>query len=546
MGIAPLLNGNWVGPKSVPVTLTAPYMRTVLVACAGGLFFLICFDTFSLGMGERLHLRYWGHAFPIVMSYLHHGIPWDFSAYQGIAEILVKAADKPAALHLAAQETEFDRSLVFIPSDDKGYTELSRLSFLLFGENVSSILKMWLSLFFGSTLIYLIANRGSIWPLILINLVLLGTHAALYAFPVSTELGEVTNPRALGLLSAVALCHLLVVMFRGRRLGIGGVLAVVAQSALIVFVFFCRSSEAWQIAAASAIAITFAVFFKRARQPSTVVLASLVICVIALLSYQKLTFNPAYFQTKGQLRLTWHNIGLGLALHPVLAQTYNLQADDRTMFRLVAAEATKAGTYDQIFTDRDKLLLNPISDFVAYDAIARAIVLKIVRDNPRSIVALFLYYKPIELLKTLLSAAGYTANATRPEGVAYIDPDRRLAIDAYYRFTRAADISALAIICLGSFFVGRWGLVGISSIVLILWTGSLVPAMVAYPLNQIIGFGFATTGACAYGLVFLMFCLIRKLWIQFLVRWPADRTLSYYVEIGRPKIVAGMLPRSES
>lgn len=209
--------------------------------------------------------------------------------------------------------------------------------------------------------------RRDIGGLALLNVVLIGIYAALPAFPVSTELGSITNPRAMSVLSIVAMAHLLYLSVLPRKVTAIDAFAALLQGALVAFVVFARSPEIWQIGLVlltSAASFVIALRAKRFAAGAAISAVSVTICMLGLSAYQRATFHPSYFEKYGQTRLMWHNAGIGFALNPTLAAAYDLRVSDEAMFNLVAKRARAAGTYAEIFTDQDKLLLNPIRDFV--------------------------------------------------------------------------------------------------------------------------------------------------------------------------------------
>ena len=229
-------------------------LRWALLVVAAILFAAIARDAFRLEMGDRLHLRYWAHAFPAIISAWDHGLAWDFTAYRGVMELLVNTVvanvlipDPDAATALNAGEralqaasiaSGFDKSIVLVPYDDKGYTDLARISFCLFGVHVPSILKGYLLLLGISVATYLLQFRRNIRALVVLDFVLMGIYAGMFAFPLSRELGQITNPRAIGMLSWVAVVHILCVLLHPVRLNRNGIAAIGIQTSIVLSCLF--------------------------------------------------------------------------------------------------------------------------------------------------------------------------------------------------------------------------------------------------------------------------------------------------------------------
>lgn len=493
----------------------------------------IVYAAFSLEMGARLHLRYWAHAIPEVISQRYFGMRWDFTAFHGIVEILVNTVvrdilipnpDATAALdageralRTARGAAGFDRSIVLIPFDDKGYADLTRLAFRLFGLHVPSILKAYLLLLSVSVAAYLMQFRNSLTALVILNLVLVGFYAGLFAFPLSKELGEVTNPRAIGMLSLVALSHIIFVLLRPGKLTRIGIIGVLIQTALIYFVFFCRSSESWQIFLVVTLALAYLArcYFRRKHvaQSASTTLAAFVAGAAILTFYQWVVFNPAYFKSHGQYRLTWHNIGIGFALHPDLATKFNLIIGDNGMFNIVAESARSRGLYERVFSGSDTILSNPIGDFALYDRLARDVVLEIIRDHPVETATLFAYYKPLEFMRTLAVASDMFVDSRRADSEArHITRPDRERLDAYLKFFRPLACAALLLIVAAMMMLTISDFAVVAAIIGLNFVGSLVPAMLSYPVYHIIGMSFASFSSLVYLMVSLVvWILVRVL-----------------------------------
>jgi hypothetical protein len=481
----------------------------------------IIYAAWSLGMSERVHGRYTVHAFPTVISAMFHGLPWNYTAYEGVTKTLLDAHNTAfdearglgdAALHSAATLTNFDTAIRLFPFDDKGYADLTWIAFTVFGLSVASVFWAYVLLFAGSVAAFLVGLHRDVAALVLINILLAGTYAAIFAFPVSRELGEITNPRAIGLLGLMATAHLLYISIRGARLSVAGVAAVAAQSALLAFVVFCRSPEIWQVGAivlTAGISIGVSIAHRRrSAQAAVIALGALAVSMAGLIFYQWAYFHPDYFTTHGRARLIWHNVGIGFALNPQLSKEYRLSVSDGPMFALVAERAKSRGIYDTIFTDSDQLLLNPVADFVTYDSLAQEMVLEIVADHPWQAFLTFAIYKPLAFARTLLDATrDHRSEQSNIEEAPYVDKSARAKLDAYLNPFRPWPLVVVAV----------YGLVAISKredhwlivpVVVTLWIGGTLPGLAGYPLYHIIGMQFATTCAVLYVLIAAVVALI--------------------------------------
>lgn len=486
----------------------ARLIRIVLVVVAVGMAAGIVHAAWALGMADRVHLRYIAHAFPTVLSAMFYHLPWNYTAYQGVTRALVMARDasgsiSDAALLAATHLSGFDQTIRFFPFDDKGYADLAWLGFKIFGVAIASVFWAYILLFVSSVGVYLLGLRNDLSALVLLNIVLAGVYAALFAFPVSRELGEITNPRALGLLSIIATAHLLYVTIRRAPLGVLGGVAVLLQSVLLVFVIFCRSPEIWQACLVGLVAVAMVV--RLGRRPPTfaplIVIGALVLSLIGLNAYQHAFFHPNYFKSYGQYRLVWHNFGIGFALNPHLARAYGLTISDSAMFALVAKRAKEQGIYNQVFTNKDTLLLNPIGDFERYEKIARDIDIEIIAAHPWQAFLTFVFYKPRQLLLAF-KAAMWNGDARRPDfEVAYISDAERAKLDAYLTLYRPLPLLVIAISGLAALGGAKeWEWRPMATVIGLIWLGTLIPPMASYPLYHIMGMTFAATCAAFFAI----------------------------------------------
>lgn len=485
-------------------------IRCMLIVLAVFLFAGCLVSATRLGMTENVHLRYTAHAFPSVLSHLNYGLPWDYTAYEGVTAFLVNNRENSNALEDATKLVDYNRELRFFPFDDKGYADLALLGFKIFGTKVSSVFWAYVLLLGISLAAFILAYRKDIVGLILMNVVLSGIYVSIPAFPVSAELGSITNPRAIGMLSFLALAHVIYLSFTVRKVTVVDILTALPQCMLVSFVIFVRSPEIWQAGIISATCVCALVVRRRLHHPTIgplIGLVAIIVCITGLGLYQRTFFHPSYFDKYGQTRLMWHNVGIAFALNPTLAKTYNFRVSDGAMFNLVAERARTAGIYDDVFTDQDKVLFNPIKDFVKYDNLARDAVLDIASKHPWQVLNTFILYKPYYIVKTFMSAIGYEDDKRPDFEVSYLTHQQRLDKDAFLSYTRLLPLLTMLLSSLALFRFGLHGWISIVSVIGLIWIGSMIPSFASYPLYHIVGFLFASTSALAY-VLFLGLLLI--------------------------------------
>jgi hypothetical protein len=450
-----------------------------------------------------------------------------------VANVLIPDPDAATALNAGERALQaasiasgFDKSIVLVPYDDKGYTDLARISFRLFGVHVPSILKGYLLLLGISVATYLLQFRRNIRALVVLDFVLMGIYAGMFAFPLSRELGQITNPRAIGMLSWVAVVHILCVLLHPGRLNRNGIAAIGIQTSIVYLVFFCRSSESWQIALIATIGFGSLAYRSRrdrsAANSHQVALVGLFSGAAILTLYQWVTFHPAYFDSHGQYRLTWHNVGIGFALHPDLAREYRLQVGDNGMFRLVEEKARSLGLHAQVFGGNDTVLSNPISDFTTYDRLARSVVIDIVRRHPVETTSLFFYYKPMEFVHTLLRASDLETSEVRADMDAearHISRSERDRLDAYLKLFRPLSCLAFLIVAVSIFVLTMSDVLSAAAMISLSFVGSLVPGFLSYPVYHIVGMSFATAASFLYFLgylaVWISYRLLARIWTSY-------------------------------
>ena len=461
-------------------------------------------------MSRALHLRYWAHAFPAVVSHASYGQPWDYTAFRGVQDFFVHAPRTDASLIAATQLQKLDRGVVFFPDDDKGYADFSRLAFAIFGVRIASIFWLYVTIFALSVGAFIVAFHDDIAALAVCAVVCLGMDAGIPAFPVSLELGQFTNPRAIGTLSLIAFAHLLWQSMRGSRRSAVFWLATAFQVAVITLVVFCRSSEVWQPAILLGVVIVVSVSRARAGRATAneLALGAIVLAGLAVLGiYQRATFNPAYFNSKGQYRLVWHNIGIGLYLNPTLAKEYKLSLSDGAMFQRIAEVALPRGLYYRVFTSADTVdtvLLNPVKDFSEYERLCREFVLGVARTHPWQIASLVLFYKPRALWSTLQNAAGVPDASRSDLEVTYMSAADRDRLGAYFRLFKTFSIVTLVVllVCSWQDIAHAWKTTALA--LALAWSGSAVPALLSYPAYHVIGPVLFTSASMAYGLLLVM------------------------------------------
>jgi hypothetical protein len=206
-----------------------------------------------------------------------------------------------------------------------------------------------------------------------------------------------------------------------------------------------------------------------------------------------------YERTQLRHRIFWHNVGIGFALNPVLAQKYGLIIDDMPMIQLVRrrlVETNRADELSLVFmpAGQEDYQFNGFArDYVRYEREARGVVFSIVWNNKWEAVKTFLVDKPRLLAKQLAWATGYRAYSIDDLYLggqiwAIATPRDRADKTIYLNVFRPWVLITIALaVCLGGAPASRRPFFELWA--LSLWIGaiSLLPSMAAYPIISNLG-----------------------------------------------------------
>jgi hypothetical protein len=408
--------------------------------------------------------------------------------------------------------------------DDRGMVDFLLLSFCLFGVTVRGIFFTILVLLLVTVLAFFVTFRHRPDFCLAPVLILAGNLTGMPALLLTQELFSLTNPRTIDLLGLIPAAHLLCLCVDRQRLSWLRVAATAVQVLVIVECCHARSSALWLVlAVVGAFSLLAAVRVVRsgprwapgaplrALVGNAWAVALLLAGLAGLKLYQSAVYDHGHTPTHPPHHVVWHNIGLGLALHPELASLYELRIRDNCMLELVKrrlAERGDTALIEAIYGNFPKRV-----NWQLHDEQAREAVLAIVRAHPGEIVELCCYYKPLLALRSLAWAAGlhrFDAEALHIYDQA-TPPSSPLAPPAVVAaLGLRVRLGELLLLALPLTCVSRWcGVRGRvlakhGVLLLTLLLGSLLPAAATYPVLHVVGVSILAASALALALAMLV------------------------------------------
>jgi hypothetical protein len=471
---------------------------------------------FSLGSDWYLAARYWFYAFPSYFSEVTYGAP-RYTYFRELAQHFGSANPFETASQLqplldAARLHQVQVSSItprYFPADEKGTVDFVRLAFRLFGTHVHSVLYTYLALLWASALVFVVRFRREPKALVVGVLAALALYVGVDSFPVTKEVYSVTNPRAVGSLSLFALTHLMVLIVTRAGIGRRDVPALFFQSALILLVIMMRTAELWQVIALIVLSVAAAARSspRRAAGPALAVVAPLVAMVAAYQLYQGLAYPAEYSTRNLENKIFWHNVLIGFAIHPVLAQVYGLDLSDTSVLKLVTARALNERRPDfaDVFWTGTEPVEGMVKNYRAYDALCRDAIWTIAKERPWQVAELFSWYKPRLLLRSFEYASGRVAHGLDYYGIvdqtgSLTTADERRTMGAYFNPLSPVALTGVgvALFAAGASVLRHAFNRSMLAALGVIAAASLLPAMLTYPLIHVIAAAYITVPLLLY------------------------------------------------
>jgi disulfide bond formation protein DsbB len=260
------------------------------------------------GMDWEVSARYWFYAMPSYFSEVTYGAPrYTFHRDMSVHFATANPFQKPsqfqpiidaARTHAVAVRTWDVR---YFPGDEKGTVDFVRLAFNLFGPQVKSILYLYMTIVGVSLGLFAARFRREPAVLLIGVLAVAALYVAIGAFLATKEVYAVTNPRAIGSASLFAFVHLLMLMLVRPARTWDHVPALIAQSAIVVFVITMRTAELWQVISLVSVAAVLTVTrFRRVPEwwSAALVVTPLLALVLAHQAYQRPSIGHVIWRTR--------------------------------------------------------------------------------------------------------------------------------------------------------------------------------------------------------------------------------------------------------
>jgi hypothetical protein len=462
-----------------------------------------------LGMETILSTRHVYYSLPYAVSQEYFGAR-GYVILRDVAELFIRAYPRVTNATIAqaiALKPSPDR-LMYFPGDDKGAADFAILAFHLFGFRVESLYSAWFALYLGGILAFAAVYWHRPARLAALFICTCAMYVACFALPLTTELLSVHNPRAFGAVSLVPLLHLGLAMIDRHKVTTLRLVAASVQGGIIAFAVHVRSTEWWQVLGLIAIAVYLAMRRGAAARRLVWPCATLAVALAGLDVYQRLSVDREYDKSQLRHRVFWHNVGIGFALNPVLAQKYDLIIDDMPMIQLVRRRLVETGRADELQlvfmpAGQEDYRFNGIArDYARYEREARSVVRSIVWNDKWEAVRTFLIYKPRLLVRQLMWAMGYQGYSIDDlylagQSLALACEHDRAEKMIYLDFLRPWMLAAVvAAVWLGEGFRRRRQFFQLFAASLAMCGFSLLPAMAAYPIISALAPTLVTISLC--------------------------------------------------
>ncbi len=461
----------------------------------------------DLGMLNTYQIRY-PYTIPTAISRLYYGLT-GYTRYCDVYDFLEREGYSDESLG-AATNIPIDRQRIcygYFASDDLGGADFVVLSFALFGAKLASMYSMWFLVYALSILVFILRFHQERQALLVLLFVVLSVYVYVYVCRWDVQVNNIYEGRVFGVLSLAAYLHLVLATWQKKsENNLADFLGLAFQAGVILFGIHVRSSVVWQaggVVLSAAAALLLRRIIKRgsakqtpgAQKRSGFAFSSMVMLLPALLLifglvglniYNSFSYDPWYRENGGNGHIFWHNVGIGLWLHPRLSEEFSLHGQDDDMQNMVNQYRAANGKAP---------IINRKDDPLAYDADARQVVLGIFRSRPRQALELFLYYKPLQFYRQTLLAAGITPDHQM---------DRRTLLEQFYNVMRWDVLAMLALALLTMVFTKQDGQ-GMGKYVVLLFSTfvfSLTPALAAYALFWTMAEPLVCLAALFYSILF--------------------------------------------
>ena len=296
----------------------------------------------------------------IAISGLQYGLP-GYLGYNAVKNAIEVGFDEhtdpwfPVVIHInplitnaMAIENVAQGGVHTLLAQEPGMVDFYKLSFLLFGFRYQSFLYFYFLILAVECLLFFLQFRKDGLLIALVVIFLTAHYITLTGIRFAgSQLDAPTNNRFLPVLAILPMLHICTVALQRKRVAALGALGLLAQSVLAAFIWQCRNTGLWVLFLAGAVAVylafNWALDIRRGRPKSSgknsalrrrsvdllvrtwPILLVFVSFVFAGWIY-RVRLSDLYFSEKNSSKHTmWHNVFVGLALHPEIRSAYGLE-----------------------------------------------------------------------------------------------------------------------------------------------------------------------------------------------------------------------------
>jgi hypothetical protein len=470
------------------------------------LFGAITENVLRQGMPRPVSPRYTLYALPIAVDLLR-GRTHDYSAAMTTANHFIRHPedDTQSQIRDALASSEPDAGIWFVSGDDKGLVDLTYGSFVVFGPELNSIVKLTLVLTGLSFALFALQFHREDGAMAALVATLCGYYAILFSVGLTHEAVSMSEPRILGAVTVVSSLHLMLTAARRDRLAAWTWAGLLLQTSLLTFVVHMRASEVWQVLAIATFALAVMMWRRQWTRPALVVLLVLAGGLGGLAAYKRATFNEHYYEKDVATRVFWHNALMGLAINPALHQAYGFNTlDDVSVTEAVRSDMRRNGRTEAaaaLFPNETYSSGNFYSfDWATYESEARRLYLQIWTNNFDEVAKTYLDLMP----RVIAQELDYLSNRNGVQGlllgglIQIVSPEERRERDLFYTPLRLLPVFAcmVAVLLLST---GRRPTDGAPLAALMLLSGcSIIPPYIATPAPQYLMVPLLLGGAAVY------------------------------------------------
>ena len=218
---------------------------------------MIFFQGIEMEMDKKkMSGRFAFFTIPIALTHILYDTPMNYVGYRGIVNyfksegggaMLISGIPLSEALRDESKLNVEDKEDFPWKLNDLGGIAYSALAFKIFGLKTESHYYFYFLILGASVLCYVVYFFKNRFNLMLSVFLLSGVYVTLFILGlVESQFGSIYGLRNLGILSLVALLHIVMILDEGKPFNIKSSFFITIQTLILVFVYFCRSSIMWQ------------------------------------------------------------------------------------------------------------------------------------------------------------------------------------------------------------------------------------------------------------------------------------------------------------